>query len=820
MFLCYKDPANMSYFGWENEALPLGNGKIGAKVFGGMECELIHFNEKTLWSGGKDVEGFTYGVKKADKGESLRELQNLLGQGNVKEATAKMKNLEGDMTGFGNYQSFGNLYMSFDHQGEKDKYTRDLELDTASAMVSYRIGTSQFTRHYFISYPDNVFVGRIQAETKEPPVSENEKDKNKVKEKEIVPAKLNIDAYFVSDQKGISKAENGTITVAGTVMGNVGTDAKASEDANSMKYGGAFKFITDGEITETDDGHIKIKDAETVVVIASLATNYVNSFPEYFSDVDPLEKALGYVEAASHKTFGELYRSHLGDYKPLYERVKFSLEEGDHIMATDFLLSRFEKKGEYKRNLITLLFQYARYLLIASSRDGSLPANLQGIWNAKNNPPWCSDYHFNVNLQMNYWGAYVANLAETALPYIDFVNSLKKPGRLIANKTLGIGEDKPDGTPDIDRATGFMLHTMVTPLGFVGPGSQWRWGWAPTNGAWAIQGMYDYFLFTRDIEKLRKDIYPTMQECALMWTQLLVEDKNSGRLVCSPGYSPEHGPVAAGNTYDQCIIYNLYEDLLSAAEYLKAAGCDEGVNYELVAKVKEQITLLEPLHIGKWGQIKEWYDEDSFFMRGFYNKEVQRKHRHISHLLSLYPFRQISPDNKTLAEAALTTLKDRGKKSTGWGLAIRLLSYARLHKGKDCDEIIEQIIKSTILKNLFGTHPPFQIDGNFGLLAGICEMLIQSHTEYIHILPALPESWANGEISGLMARGNFEVSMAWKDGRLKEATVKSNLGGKCALKYDGKIMIVYDENGNEVETDFENGVTTFNSEKGKIYKVS
>ena len=807
MFLCYKEPANMSYYGWENEALPLGNGRIGAKIFGGTECELIHFNEKTLWTGGKDVKGFNYGVKLDDKGKALRELQDLLAKGNVREATSKMKNLEGDMTGFGNYQSFGNLYMNFDHKGEKDKYTRDLELDTASAMVSYRIDSSSFTRHYFLSYPDNVFVGRIQAETKESPDG-----------KEVQEAKLNIDAYFVSDQKGISKAENGTITVSGSVMGNIGTDGKPSGDANAMKYGAAFKFITDGEITETADGHIRISDAETVMVIGSLATNYINSFPEYFSDTDPLEKALGYVNAAAEKTFGELYRAHLADYKPLYDRVKFNLEEGDHIMATDFLLSRFEKKGEYKRNLITLLFQYARYLLIASSRDGSLPANLQGIWNAKNNPPWCCDYHFNVNLQMNYWPAYVANLAETALPYIDFVNSLKKPGRLIANKTLGIGEDKADGTPDLDKATGFMIHTMVTPLGFVGPGSDWQWGWAPTNGAWAIQGMYDYFLFTRDIEKLRKDIYPTMEECALMWTRLLVEDKHSGRLVCSPGYSPEHGPVAAGNTYDQCIIYNLYDDLLSAAEYMKNAGYGDEVNESLIATVKEQITHLKPLHIGKWGQIKEWYDEDSFFMRGFHNKNVQKKHRHISHLLSLYPFRQITPDNEALANAALTTLKDRGNKSTGWGLAIRLLSYARLHKGNDCDKIVEQIIKSTILKNLFGTHPPFQIDGNFGLLAGICEMLLQSHSDYIQVLPALPDSWHNGEVSGLMARGNFEVSLKWKDNKLNNATIKSNLGGECALKYDGKVMIIYDEDGNELETTFENGVTKFMTEKGKSYK--
>ena len=810
MFLCYKEPAHMSYYGWENEALPLGNGKIGAKVFGGIDCELIHFNEKTLWSGGKDVEGFNYGVKEDDKGAAFRELQTLLGKGDIKAATDKMKNLEGDMTGFGAYQSFGNLYLQFPKaQNEKEKYTRDLELDTASAMVSFHLDKVNYTRHYFVSYPDNVFVGRIKAEPL--PVKEGEEE---------AEAKISLEAYFVSDQKAQSKAENGTITTEGTVMANVGTDADAGADRNSMKFAGAFRFITDGEMQETPDGHIKIKDATSVTVIASLATNYINSFPEYFSDENPLEKALSYVDSAAAKTFGELYRTHLADYKALYDRVKFSLGESDAILTTDYMLKRFEKKGENKRNLITLLFQYARYLLIASSRDGSLPANLQGIWNAKNDPKWCCDYHFNVNVQMNYWGAYAANLKETALPYIDFVNSLKKPGRLIANKTLGIGEDLPDGTPDLNKATGFMIHTMVTPLGFVGPGSQWRWGWAPTNGAWALQGMYDYFLYTRDTEKLRNDIYPAMEECALMWTQLLTEDKNSGRLVCSPGYSPEHGPVAAGNTYDQCIIYNLYEDLISAAEYMKEAGYENCVNNTLLETVKQQITKLQPLHIGKWGQIKEWYDEDKFFMRGFYNQGVQKKHRHISHLLSLYPFRQISPDDKALSEAAYTTLKDRGNKSTGWGLAIRLLSYARLLKGNECDEIITQIMKTTILKNLFGTHPPFQIDGNFGLLAGICEMLLQSHESYIRILPALPESWHEGEISGLMARGNFEFSLNWKDDKLKAGTVKSNLGGKCSMKYDGKIMLVYDEDGKEIETEFADGVTSFRTEKGKIYKFN
>lgn len=799
MFLCYKEAAHMSYFGWENEALPLGNGKIGVKVFGGVQTELIHFNEKTLWSGGKDVNGFNGGCDKGDKGKAFRGIQELLEKGRTKEATARMKDLQGDMTGFGAYQSFGNLYLNFENQENSEKYVRDLDLDTGSAMVSYKAGEKSFTRHYFVSYPDNVFVGRIQAEGEE--------------------ASLSFEAYIVSEQKGTVKADETGISLFGTVNANDGLDAKDGKDKNSMKYGGFLKLITDGK-AEVREDRIAVKDATQALVIMSLATNYVNSYPDYLTDTDPLEKARTTVETAAEKTFGELYRTHIEDYTKLYNRVSFNLGEEETPLTTDFMLKRFSKKGEYRRSLITTLFQYGRYLLIASSRDGSLPANLQGIWNAKNCPPWSCDYHFNVNIQMNYWPAYTANLAETALPYIDFVNSLKKPGRVVANKTLGIGEDTPDGTPDFEKATGWLIHTMINPLGFVGSGSDWRWGWAPTNGAWALQGMYDYYLFTKDIKKLADEIYPAMEECALMWTQLLKEDKRSGRLVVSPGFSPEHGPVAAGNTYDQCIIYNLYEDVISAAKALKDGGYADKVNDKLIKTVKEQITKLQPLSVGKWGQIKEWYDEDRFFMRGFSTKGVQKKHRHISHLLSLYPFKQITPDNEKLTKAALTTLSDRGKKSTGWGLAIRLLSYARLGKGDDCSEILENIIKTTILKNLFGTHPPFQIDGNFGFTAGICEMLLQSHCNCIHILPALPSSWPEGEIKGLMARGNFEVSMKWANGRLKEGTVKSNCGGECSLRHDGKIMLVTDEYGNELETGFENGITTFSTQVGKIYKFN
>ena len=809
MFLCYKEPAHMSYLGWENQALPLGNGKIGAKVFGGKDCELIHFNEKTLWSGGKDAEGFTDGVKNADRGASLKEIQALLDKGDTASATEKMTALEGDMTGFGAYQSFMNLYVQFGNTGEAEKYIRDLDLTTASAMVSYRKEKVMYTRHYFVSYPDNVFVGKIECESK----VKNEEEKTE-------DPTFCAAVYVVPEQTGgIVKADGNILTLEGTVAANKGLDGEPGAEKNNMKYAAAVTFISDGGEIYARDGIIHLKDVKSFTFIVNLATNYVNSFPVFSDGSNPLEKALATVNKASEKSFSELYKTHLADYQELFGRVKFNLGEEEIILPTDHMLSRFDKKGEYRRNLITLLFHYGRYLLIASSRDGSLPANLQGIWNAKNDPPWCCDYHFNVNVQMNYWPAYVANLAETALPYIDFVNSLRKPGRIVAAKMLGIGEFDGDEV-NYEKPTGFMFHTMVTPLGFVGPGYSWRWGWAPTNGAWALQNCFDYYLFTQDAKKLAEDIYPAMEECALMWTQLLHEDKNTGRLVCSPGYSPEHGPVSQGNTYDQSIIYNLYEDLLLAAEALEGNGYGSIINKAVIEAVKAQLPLLKPVNIGKWGQIKEWYDEDSFPFRGFYTKKVQRKHRHLSHLLTLYPFRQIDTEDKKMKNAALTSLKDRGKKSTGWGLAVRLLSYARLHEGNDCEEIITNILKTTILKNLFGTHPPFQIDGNFGYTAGVCEMLLQSHLKHIHLLPALPDSWKTGEISGLCARGGFEVSLTWTDGKLKKGEIKSLCGNTCSLKYDGKIILVEDSDGKEIETAFENGITTFRTEKGKTYKIS
>ena len=802
MFLCYSKSATLNYFGWENEALPLGNGKIGAKIFGAKNCELIQFNEKTLWSGGSDVPGFNWGISDTSCGENYRAVQKALENGDAKGATKLMKNLEGNFTGFGAYQAFGNLYLNFGSD-EGDNYVRDLDISSASAMVSYRIGKANHTRHYFVSYPDNVFVGRIAC---------TERDKT--------PVPVSFEAYVVSEQKGTVKAEDDTILLYGTVNDNKGFNAPDGKNKNSMKYGGAVRFIASGgTVTATDDGHIKINDADSVLIIMSLATNYVNSYPNFFSDADPLQKARETVQKAAEKTFGDLYRTHLTDYRALFNRVSFTLGEEESTHPTDYMLMRFGKKGEFRRNLITTLYQYGRYLLIASSRDGSLPANLQGVWNAKNNPPWESDYHLNINLQMNYMPAFSANLAETALPYLDFIDSLRKPGRVAAYNSFGIGEERKDGKPDFEKSTGWVCHTMVNPLGVVAPGYDWRWGWAPANGAWAAFEMGEYYSYTGDLDMLEKKIYPVMEESALLWSQLLVPEKKTGRLIVSPCYSAEHGPVSAGGTFEQSIVLALFDSVVKFAAVLEENGRGSVVNRELIEKITAQKEKLLPHTVTKNGFIREWADEDSFLLGGKF-LGVQKHHRHISHLLGVYPFSQITPDTQELHKAACASLDDRGIKTTGWALAHRLLCRARLGQGEKCEEIIAQILKTTILKNLLGTHPPFQIDGNFGFTAGVTEMLLQSHDGVIRLLPAIPKSWRNGEFSGLAARGGFIVSLKWQDGRLGAGEVTSNCGGVCRIYGDGKVMLVEDEDKNEVTTEFENGVTSFETEKGKKYFIS
>lgn len=415
-----------------------------------------------------------------------------------------------------------------------------------------------------------------------------------------------------------------------------------------------------------------------------------------------------------------------------------------------------------------MLFQFGRYLMIASSREGSLPANLQGVWSDRTgnwqSVPWSSDYHMNVNLQMNYWPVYSTNMLECATPLVEYVDSLREPGRVTAATYAGVVSDEDN------PANGFMAHTQNTPFGWTCPGWDFSWGWSPAAVSWILQNCWEYYEYTGDLDYLRDKIYPMLKEEAALYDQILVEDKETGRLVSSPTFSPEQGPRTNGNAYEQELIWQLYEDTVKAAEAL-------GVDADKVSQWKQTQSRLDPIEIGDSGQIKEWYHETTLGSIG------SSGHRHMSHLLGLYPGDLISVDTPEWMEAAIISLKDRGDVTTGWGMGQRINAWARTGDGEHAYKLVRSLFQNGIYPNLWDTHPPFQIDGNFGATAGVSEMLLQSNQGYINLLPAMPDAWAQGSVSGLVARGNFLVDMQWADGTLTEARITANNGGTCVIHH-------------------------------------
>ncbi|MBA2943074.1 discoidin domain-containing protein [Paenibacillus sp. CGMCC 1.16610] len=769
--LWYRQPAA----DWESEALPIGNGFMGGMVFGGVEQERIQLNEKTLWSGGpgstyvynwpsSEAGGsastpYTYGNREDASVSHLESVRAKLRAGDVNGAHSEANAyLTGLNAGLGSYQTFGDLYLDFAavSSTEAANYRRELDIEDAVSRVKYTLDGVEYTREYFISYPDKVMVTRLTANQ---------------------PGKLSLDVRPTSSQGGTVTANGNNIQIRGNVADN------------NLLYEGNFRVLNQGGTLTPGNGKIAVANADSLTILSTLGTNYANSYPAYRGE-DPHDTEIAVLDAAESKSYDALLTNHKQDYKSLFDRVKLDLGEAKPTVPTDELLAAYA--GTKSKALEVLFYQYGRYLLISSSRAGSLPANLQGVWNNSNKAPWSSDYHFNINLQMNYWPAMVSNLSETMTPLIDYIESLRVPGRVSSEKYFGING-------------AWSVGVAQNPFGYTSPGWDFDWGWSPSSNAFIANNMWESYKFSGDVNLLRDRVYPILKETAEFWTQFLVED-GDGTLVSTPCYSPEHGTISTGCAYDQQLAYDLFTNYLEASATL-------GVDTTYRTEVQNKLNKLSPIQIGRYGQIQEWKQDID---------DPNDQHRHLSQLVALFPGKQINKSTPALLNAAKVTLEHRGDGSTGWSKANKINMWARAQDGTHAHTILEGQLMESTLKNLFDTHAPFQIDGNFGATSGISEMLLQSHMDNIDILPALPASWPKGSYADLVARGGFEVGADWKDARAISITIKSNKGNRAVVSYPSIAgAIVTNQAGENVTytTDNSNQIS-FDTQAGNTYKLS
>ncbi|MCM1298414.1 MAG: glycoside hydrolase family 95 protein [Firmicutes bacterium] len=723
---------------WEQQCLPIGNSFTGASMFGGIRTERIVLNEKSLWAGGPCPKRPDYrGGNKKGSFKYVREVREQLALGNYARVKELLPMLTGD-DDFGTYLLLCDAVIDFDlPEGEPSDYIRMLDLDNSIYRCQFELGGIKYTREVFASYPDRVTAFRFSC--------------NKAGG---LCFRLRLDKTHPSD----IFFEEDTLVYSGCL-----------ED-NGMRFDARFKVLSDGNVQASENG-IGISGASEAVILFTAATDYEMRYPSYRSQIAPEKVTVPIIGSAAEKGWDRLYEDHCKDYRAIFGRVSLKLNEKTLRLPTDALLREYRKGStEAANTLEPLYFQYGRYLLISSSRENTLPANLQGVWNESNAPPWCCDYHINVNLQMNYWCAYNTNMAETALPLIDFIDSLRKPGRITAADYYGIASDGEN--PE----NGWTAHTQCSPFGWTAPGWDFYWGWSTAAAAWLMQNIWDHYEFTGDKKLLSEKIFPIMRESVRFYTQWLIYDKKQDRLVSSPTYSPEHGPVSVGNTYEQSLISGLFAYFLKASEVLGEKG-------GLQCRTAEMLPKLKPYHINKQGLLKEWYEEDE---ADFDGSEIRERHRHISHLMGLYPGSDITLATPELMEAAKAVMDRRGDGSTGWARAYKINLRARTGDGNRTYKLLRGLLTDCTYDNLWDFHPPFQIDGNFGGTAGIGEMLLQSHDGVIRLLPAIPDSWESGEFKGLCARGGFVINARWRSKAVTELCVSSESGGRCTVSYPTK----------------------------------
>ena len=750
--LWYRQPATA----WE-EALPVGNGRIGAMVFGDPLNEHLQLNEESIWAGSRINNNNPKALK------TLPFLQKAIFESRYKDALKLAgENFLGTPPNIRSYQPLGDLFIDYEWDGTPENYSRELNLSSGIATTTFTVTGKEVTEQVFASAPGNIIIVHISS-------------------KDGLP--LSASFRMSRDKDAVIKANgNGVVQLSGQIIDL--DDPGSGPGGAHMKFAGELRVSAgNGETTAMND-IVRVTHAREITVRLTAATDYNIDLLDFDRSVDPAATCRTILDRTEGISYKELLNSHLKEFQQMFDRVSLSFgQDSLSVKPTDERLAGV-KTGDTDNGLISLYFQYGRYLLMSSSRTPAvLPANLQGIWNRQMNAPWNSDFHTNINLQMNYWPAEVCNLSETSEKLTSFMEKLVVPGSVTAREMYG--------------TKGWTIHHLTDPFGRTGV-ADGVWGITPMNGPWMTFPVYEHYLFTGDTSFLRERAYPLMKGTAEFVLGFLTESPE-GYLVTNPSHSPENnfrdsrtGEISAltyAATTDIEVVNALLDNCIEAAGILKT-------DIEFAARLREVKKRLPPVKINSKGVIQEWINDYD---------EPEPGHRHMSHLLGLYPLSQFTPETPDLFRAAEATIERRlsfGGGHTGWSRAWIVSLYARLLNGEKAYENLLALLRKSTLPNLFDTHPPFQIDGNFGGTAGIAEMLIQSHNNQIRLLPAIPAEWNRGEARGLCARGGFIIDMKWDDNKLIQAKISSEKGGNSSVLYNGKIREISLKAGQNIILNF------------------